>query len=352
MSLINTYRQEIRAQLPNPLDKNEWRFTRYGLLNAVREMTASGASIMSQDLKKKAQDSEGTDLKIPVFKLDGDVTVKNTRSCVIGDLENTTELVLVTWVTLVADFSMMKAQYHKNMVSYLEDMDRKIARIDNAFAKVIEDMIYAKLDAEKSSIYDSPLVGVGGSYPLVANTIQVPLALQETFFNDMEAIMEGDDFYEAPYKVLGNTTLRPPVRHYMGQGNANDENLQYQFGNYHFRFSNHLVNGATKKATGFVMTDGTVGILTRLPVDSRIPNNKAGDGTEWDKTFLKVTGAEVGVMYKSKCDDLSNQVGLEHLTASHKENFQLSFDVALVTPYNSDPATKAGVIKKFEFLTT
>lgn len=347
MSLINTLRQEIRTKLPNPVERDEWRFTKYGLLTAVREMTNSPQSIMTPELKQKALISEGTALKIPVFKM-GDVTVSNTRSCTIGNLENTTEMVTVVWSTLSVDISMRKAEHWNNEVGYLTDLSKKIQMADNALAKAVESMIYTKLDTEKSSVYNSPLVGT--DYALVGNAIQVPLANQEYFFNDLEAIMEGDDFYSMPFKVLGHTTLKPAVKHYAAQGQANDENLAYQFGGYDFRFSNHITQGAVR-ATGFCMSDGSVGILTRINADSNM-GNVAGDGTRWEKTFLDKLGFEVGVQYKSKCDDLSGVKGLAHLEATMVENWQFSIDVALITPYNSDSATLAGVIKKFEFLTT
>lgn len=346
MSLINTYKLEIRAKIPNPVERDEWRFTRYGLLTSAKEMTASPNSIITTDLKEKAKVSEGRDLKIPVFKI-GDVTVKSTRSCQIGGLENTTEMVTVNWVTLVADLSMKKAEYHKNDVSYLEDLNRKLMRIDNAFAKSVEQLIFTKLDTEKSPLYNSPIVGA--TYPIAGGALQVAPTDQEYFFNDLEAIMEGDDFYSMPFKVLGSTTLKPAVKHYGHQGQSNDENLLYQFDGYDFRFSNHVINGTGVKATGFAMTDGTLGIMTRINIDA-LMKNKAGDGTEWGTTFMDRLGYEVGYMYKSKCDDISSQAGLEHLTASMVENWQFSIDVAILTPYNSDPATKPSVIKKFEFL--
>lgn len=347
MSLLNTYKQEIRAKIPNPVERDEWRFTRYGLLTAAKEMTASPNSIITSELREKAKQSEGRDLKIPVFKI-GDVTVKSTRSCSISDLENTTEMVTVNWVTLVADISMKKAEHHKNEVSYLEDLNRKLLRVDNAFAKAAEQLIYTKLDAEKSQVNNSPLVA-GSPYSVVGNTIQVPTANQEYFFNDLEAIMEGDDFYSMPFKVLGSTTLKPAVKHYGNQGQSNDENLLYQFDGYDFRFSNHVVIGAGNKATGFAMTDGSLGIMTRINIDA-LMKNEAGDGTKWNTTFMERFGFEVAYMYKSKCEDLSGQAGLEHLTASMAESWQFSIDIAILTPYNSDPATLAGGIKKFEFI--
>jgi hypothetical protein len=344
MSLLETLKQDIRVKIPNPVERDEWRFTRYGLLTAAKEMTASPMSIVTSDLKEKAAVSEGLSLQIPVFKI-GEVTVGNARTCNIGGLENTTEMVNVTWTTLTADISMKKAEHYVNEVNYLEDLNKKLLMVDHGFAKAVEQLVYTKLDTEKSQVHTSPIVAA--EYTPVGNALQVSAAQEEYFFNNLAAIMEGDDFYSNPYKVLGSTTLKPAVNHYGNQGANNDENLQYQFDGYDFRFSNHVTIGAGKKSTGFCMTDGTLGIMTRINADARA-GHKSTKGTEWSTTRLERFGFDVGVMYESECADLSATPHLAHLTASMVEKWQFSVDVALITPYNSDPATLAGVIKKFE----
>lgn len=348
MSLINTYRQEIRTKLPDNLERDEWRFTRYGLLTTAQEMTKSADSIVSQDLKQKAIASQGTALKVPVYSL-GEVVVGNARTCAIGDLDNTTELVTVNWVTLTADMSMKPAEYAKNEVGYLEDFNKKIKNIDNSLALAVEALVYAELEAKKSTVHNSSLVGVGNPYPLVGDALQVAAAQQDTFFNDLNVIMEEDDFYSNTYKIVGSTPLKSPVMHYINQGGGNNENLTYQFDGMDFRFTNHLPTTAGSIASGFAMTDGSIGILSRNG-DDFINGRSTGDGTVWTTEFLPTLGMEVGVMEKSNCADLSGQAGLEHLTATALEKWQFSIDIAIITPYNSDPGTKAGVIKKFDFL--
>lgn len=345
--LVETYLQDIRIAFPNNLDRDEWRFTRYGLLTAAKEQTVHPLSIITEDLRQKALNSEGRSLEIPVMKK-GALTIKNQRSCTIGDYENESAMVDVTWATLVTDFSMMKAQHHKNEVSYLQDFNKKMTLVKNLFAGAIENAIYTKLDTDKSAVYGSTLVGTGLKYELVANTLQVGATEQEYFFNDVDVIMNQDNFWSPDWLVLGSTPLMSPVRHYINQGAQNDENSQYQFGPYAFRFSNQVVDGAGKKATGFIMPYGSIGLLTRVNIDAKM-GNKASDGTAWETAFLDVLGFEVGVMHKSKCDDKSNVAGLEHLEATMVENFQFSIDFALLTPYNSDSTTIAGSIKKFEF---
>jgi hypothetical protein len=45
-----------------------------------------------------------------------------------------------------------------------------------------------------------------------------------------------------------------------------------------------------------------------------------------------------------------NGAGLSHLEATMVEHWQMSYDYAIVVPYNSDLATKASAIRKFEFI--
>lgn len=346
MSLLNTIKQEIRAKMPNSVDVDENRHTRYGLLTAVQEMTNSRDSIVSPDLREKASMSEGLPLKVPVTTRLGNVTINNTRTCNIGSLDNTTELVTVNWVTLSADMSMNASEHNINDLGYLADFDKKFRAIEDGFARAIEQSVYTKLDTEKSAVYGSPFVGT--DYPLVGNTLQVAPAQQEYFFNYLQTIMEGDDFFGG-LKVIGNTTLNPDVRHWAHQGAGNDEKLDYQFGNYQFRFSPQVTIGAGKRSAGFVMQDNAIGLMTRNGRDC-VLGHKAGDGTEWGIGYSNVLGMDIGYMHKSNCDDLSGTAGLEHLTATKVEKWQFSVDVALITQYNSNPAGNAGGIKKFEFL--
>lgn len=237
--LLDTYLQEIRGIYPNNFDKNEWRFTKAGLLTAVIEMTESPFSIVNEDLKQKALTSEGRDLKIPVFK-QGDLTVKNQRSCVIEEYENETAMIEINWATLVVDISMVRSQYAKNEITYLQDLNKKLLLVKEAFTKAIETSINARLELDKSTEYNSSLVGVGAKYPLVGDALQVAIADQELFFNDIEVILEEDDFSSEVIYVLGSTPLQSFVRHWANQGKGNDENLEYQFSGKSFRFSNRI----------------------------------------------------------------------------------------------------------------
>lgn len=352
MSLFATYKQELRANYPNPLDRQEWRGTQLGLLRAAQASSVHPETILSPDVKEKAENSEGRVFKIPVTKDTGDVAITNVRTCTIGDLDSDSDLVSVTWLTMVANLHMIKEQYRKNEISYLADFDKKLRRIERSIGKALETNIYTKLDTDKSSVYGSTLVGVlanGAKYALTGDAIQVAANQRELFFNDLDAIQMADDFDLMEHLVIGSVNLMPSVRHYINQGQGNDENLSYQFGDKNFLFSNRVVDGAGKLATGFAMPNGSIGLIPRINADA-LSGNKTTDGTEWSTERLDRLGMDVGVMYKSSCEDLSAVQGLEHLSATTVERWQISLDTAIITPYNSAPTTNAGGIKKFEFV--
>lgn len=346
--LLATYQQDIRAMYPNGFDNFEWRYTKSGILTRVIEMTNSPFSIINDDLRQKALLSEGRALKIPVIK-QKELTITNQRTCAISAFENETALINVDWTTLVADISMVKSQYAKNEITYLQDLNKKLLQVKQAFIKAMETAIYARLEAAKSTTYNSSLVGTGKKYPLVGDAMQVSVANQELFFNDLDVILEADDFDTDLIYVLGSTTLRAYVTHWINQGAGNDENLSYQFAGKSFGFSNRIPAGTGNSASGFALIDGSIGILTRNNIDA-VEGHEAGDGTKWEVITIEGFPFPIGVMYKSVCSDQSalNGAGMEHLTATMLESWQFSIDFGLVTPYQSDP-TRPSPIKKFEF---
>ena len=362
MALLATVRRELRARYGNQFDADENRMTRYGVLNAVMEDNASPQTILDPDIVAKAMISEGTDLKIPVFNK-GNVTLKNVRSCTIYPYQNTTALVDVVWVTLVADFDMIPAQYLNQQdrggafetwqEAYSYNMNKKMVEVVRAFNQELEDTLFAFMDANKSTVTNSSLVGAGAKYSEVGGVIQVPLADQPLFWNDAKVIMQQDDFY-GPWKVLGNTALQSSVNQYINQGGGNAENTNFQFADYMFRFSNHITNGAGVNAAGFIYESGKIGMLNRVSAD-HLMGHRSNDA-EWYTDSLAAWGLpasiEVGVLEKSNCDDVSTATSNAALTASKHDYYQFSFDAAYLISYNSDPLTQPGVLKKFEFLNT
>jgi len=347
MSLAKTYLQDIRVEYPSELDRDELRITQNGLLYAVIEMTKSVRSIVSSDLKKKAITSNGRNLDVPVMKK-GTVTILNVRSCTIAGGNSESDLVRIVWKTLRSDIFMVPSAYDKNMISYKEDLAKKLRELVEAFMVEIEGDLDTALNANKTQVYNSTIVG--STYTLTGGAIQVPVAKQDFFFNDVAPINFADDFYAPTVRVIGSHSIMSVVSKWGNQGTGNAINTSFQFPGKNFSFSNQITVGVGKLATGYFMEDGSIGILTRTDPDARRAA-KATDGTTWMEETLPGFPFVVGIMYKSSCSDQSLlEAGLTHLTATLTEHWQISMDFGIVVPYNSDPVTKAGAIRKFEFV--
>ena len=347
MSLAATYLQDIRAQYPSNLDRDELRVTRTGLLTAVLAMTTAPNSVVSADLMIKAKASQGLNLDVPVLHK-GDVTIKNQRSCDVECSQSESGLVRIVWKTAVVDICMVPGQYEKNEIKYTTDLAQKISDRVEAFKSAIESDLDTAIDTAKNQVYNSPIVD--DKYTPVGNTLQVSGAdAKKLFFNDIDPINFEDDFYSEDVYIIASPALMSDVRYYINQGRANNENLSWQFNGKNFTFSNRITNA--QASTGYFMPNGSVGLLTRVDVDARM-RAKATDGTEWFEDTLPGLPFTVGIKYNSKCSDQSalETAGLAHLKATKVEHWQISFDYAIVLPYNSDAATKPGAIRKFEYL--
>lgn len=347
MSLIKTRLQDLRADFPNNNDRDEHRITQTGLLTAVLDMTTSATSVVSPDLRRKALESVGRNLDIPVTKK-GSVTITNVRSCEITGGQTESDMVRVVWKTIVSTVLMVPALYKTNEVGYRFDLNQKIREIVEAWKVEIEEDLDTALNANKTQVYGSSIVTT--DYTVVGGAIQVPKDQWDFFFNDLDAINFADDFYNPTIRVIASHAVMPVVRKYMNQGTGNNTNTAFQFAGKNFTFSNRITNAAGKIGTGYFMPDGTVGLLTRVDIDAA-NSSRATDGTIWDEDTLPDLPFPVGIMYKSTCDDQTAlESGLTHLQATLTEMWQFSVDYAIIVPYNSDPVTKAGAIRKFEFV--
>lgn len=349
MSLAATYLQDNRALYPSNLDRDHLRVTQTGLLTSVLDMTNSPDSVISADLKSKAIASQGRQLDVPVMRK-GSVTINNTRSCDVVCGQSQSDLVTVIWKTASVDLCMVPSQYEVNELGYITDFGKKIRERVEAFKVAIEIDLETALDTNKNQVYNSSIATT--KYTPVGNALRVQAADRNLFFNDIDPINYSDDFYNQNVKVIASPSMMSDINYYINQGSGNSTNLNFQLDGKDYTFSNRILNGVGVAATGYFMPNGSIGLLTRVDVDARMRHN-ATRGIEWFEDTLPDLPFTVGVKYDSDCSDQTalEEVGLEHLTATKIEHFQISFDYAILVPYTANLATESVAIRKFEFLT-
>lgn len=339
MSLVATRLQSWRVENP-ALDRNMTRPLEYGALDFFVGQTYAPNSIISPELRDRAFASMGNTVQVPVINYDGDVTVSNTRSCVIADDENTSALYNVVWTTYSVGFTMVPAAYLNNEISYDHDFARKMEKVSRALASALDTAAIAALEANKTQVFKDQL-----NYTVTGNVIKVGTPLASEIVGDVNPIMRANAYPEQIH-VVGNAGADSLVRKLAQHGLYNDVNKQLEWDGKVFHFTTNLANSAGDYASFYAVADGNVGVLTR--VDREALLGTKANFHEWSTVNLPYINLPVGSHYYTAVGDQSAIAGdaTADLTCAVKEYFGFSVDVAFVVAYNSDPTTVANPIIK------
>lgn len=339
MSLIATRLLNWRIQNPE-LDRNMTRPCEYGALDFFIEQTDAPNSIISPNLRDRAFASMGNTVQVPVINYDGDVTVSNTRSCVIADAENTSALYTVVWKTYSVGFTMVPTLYMNNEISYDHDFARKMEKICRALATALDQDAVAALEAKKTQVFKDLL-----QYQATANVIDVPKQMATEILGDINPIMRANCYPETIH-LIGNAGIDSLIRKLAQHGIYNDVNKRMEYDNKIIHYTNNVVNAEGKNGTAFAVVDGNVGVLTR--VDREALRRASANFHEWDVVRLPYIDLPVGSHYYTAVGDQSGIAGAasEDMVCNVKEYFGFSVDVAYIVAYNSAPETVANPIIK------
>lgn len=339
MSLLATRLQNWRVENP-ALDRNMARPLEYGALDFFASQTDAPNSIISPELQQRAFASIGNTVQVPVIDYDGDVTVSNTRSCVIADDENTSALYTVVWTTYSVGFTMVPSMYMNNEISYDHDFARKMEKITRALATALDTAAIATLEANKTQVFKDAL-----QYTVTANALAVPSQLAQDVLGDINPMMRANAYPEQIH-IIGNAGTDSLVRKLAQHGLYNDVNKQLEYDGKVFHFTTNLTNAQGNYASFYAVADGNVGVLTR--VDREALRGTRANFHEWDVVRLPYINLPIGSHYYTAVGDQSAIAGAAtaDLTCAVKEYFGFSVDVAFIVAYNSDPTTVANPIIK------
>ena len=341
MSLVATRLQNWRIENPE-LDRNMTRPLEYGALDFFIEQTQAPNSIINPNLRNRAFASIGNTVQVPVINYDSEVTVSNTRSCVIADDENTSALYTVVWKTFSVGFTMVPTLYMNNEIDYQHDFERKMEKICRALATALDTDAIAALSAAKTQVYKDAL-----QYQVTSNVIQVPTQMATEILGDLNPMMRAND-YPRTLHLIGNAGIDSLIRKLAQHGVYNDVNKRMEYDNKILHYTTQLANESQKIGTLYAVEDGNVGILTR--VDREALRRARSNFHEWDVVRLPIIDLPVGSHYYTAVGDQSAIAGdaSADMVCNVKEYFGFSVDVAFIVAYNSDPTTIANPIMKAE----
>ena len=341
MSLVATRLQNWRISNPE-LDRNMTRPLEYGALDFFIEQTRAQNSIISPNLRDRAFASIGNTVQVPVINYDGDVTVSNTRSCVISDDENTSALYTVVWKTFAVGFTMVPTLYMNNEIDYQHDFQRKMEKVCRALATALDQDAIAALSAQKTQVYKDQL-----QYTVTSNVIQVPTQMATEILGDLNPMMRANS-YPRMLHLIGNAGIDSLIRKLAQHGVYNDVNKRMEYDNKVLHYSTQLANESQKIGTLYAVEEGNVGILTR--VDREALRRARSNFHEWDVVRLPFIDLPVGSHYYTAVGDQSSIAGdaSADMVCNVKEYFGFSVDVAFIVAYNSAPSTVPNPIMKAE----
>jgi len=347
MSLVNTLALEFRAQAPE-FDKNEFRRTRAGAFDTFKMQGDAGTSWLTDDLRQKVQQSFGNTVKLPAINYK-DVTIRSTRPLTIAADENTSTLYTVTFTTLAYGFKMYPQQHFNNDVTYQQDFNKKFEAMIVKMLSTLEGLAVTQLDAQKTQVIGD----VTGGHTFASNVVsETAASLKESYIlADLDPMMMSNDYYSMTMDVIGNPGFHAVMRRMEGFGDMNQEDRTLQFLNKNMHFTNGISNASGKRATGFAVADGQLGVVTRVEPDS-LAGTTLADGHEWATVQVPGLDLTFGSYYYENAVDASGlHSGTTGLTRTTEQAFDFAIDIAFLTPYNSDASTIPTPIIKFDIAT-
>lgn len=337
MSLLATRMQNMRSS--SNLDKNEIRPSRYGALDVFMQQSADPAGILTPELRQKAEQSIGRTLETPVIDYDAGITIGNTRSVTIEDSENTSKMHTITFATYSWGFTIVPAMYMNNEISMQRDFEAKMNKYLYAFAKKLDGVCISALGAAKTQVFKDSL-----QYATTGNVLESSWDDREGIIGDINPIMAANDHF-GQIHLVGNGGFESIIRKLAQSGLYNAENKQLEYSDKVLHFTNEIVNAEGKYGTAYAVTDGMLGLLFRFERESLL-GTQARTGHEWGIENLPMLNIPCGTYYYESVSDVSGIAGAAtaDLTRGLKQHYGFAVDVAVVTPYNSDPATNASPI--------
>ena len=321
------------------LDKNEIRPSRYGALDVFMQQSADPAGILTPELRQKAEQSIGRTLETPVIDYDAGITIGNTRSVTIEDSENTSKMHTITFATYSFGFTIVPAMYMNNEISMQRDFEAKMNKYLYALAKKLDGVCVSALGAAKTQVFKDSL-----QYSKTGNVLESSWDDREGIIGDINPIMAANDYF-GQIHLVGNGGIESIIRKLAQSGLYNAENKQLEYSDKVLHFTNEITNAEGKYGTAYAVTDGMLGMLFRFEREALF-GTKARTGHEWGIENLPLLNIPCGTYYYESVSDVSGIAGAAtaDLTRGLKQHYGFAVDVAVITPYNSNPSKNASPI--------
>jgi hypothetical protein len=229
--------------------------------------------------------------------------------------------------------------YMNNEISMQRDFEAKMNKYLYALAKKLDGVCISALGAAKTQVFKDSL-----EYSKTGNVLESSWDDREGIIGDINPIMAANDYF-GQIHLVGNGGIESIIRKLAQSGLYNAENKQLEYSDKVLHFTNEITNAEGKYGTAYAVTDGMLGLLFRFEREALL-GTKARTGHEWGIENLPLLNIPCGTYYYESVSDVSGIAGAAtaDLTRGLKQHYGFAVDVAVITPYNSDPATNANPI--------
>lgn len=352
MSLVATRLLPYIYEQAQQIDKYEHRPTDTPILDRIFVPDAN--QLITPEVLRSVRGAISRPKQIPVINdpRGTAVTIGSSVTCTIPDSRNTSAYFNVTYVPYVFNIVQYPATFADNYITQEADFRTRYNAGINEIKRLAESQCVTALNNGRNLVWNASTLG---PYTQTANALRVPLAAQNLMLNNFTPILAANDFPVSPIRFAAGWGAWPTVQLYMNQGQGNATNTSFQFGNYLMDFTSRIQPGANSLAAGFFFPAGSVGAVDWLPAQFKMRTDggayRQGD-REWYSFNDASLGMEVGVYATQDCGDMSGAfpAGVDDASqsATPREAWQFTVNIATMVAYNSNPATRVAPIFRFE----
>lgn len=339
---------------------NEKRFSPLGVINAVKDSTASANYIPPTVRENLSSISSLRNAEIPVIK-DQAVTVVTTPGFehIPSNLPNSDKY----WFQPYDVFSGMRhypSANDNNMIDSEFQSREVLKNVLYEMGNTIEGILLNNLDARKTQVlnHTEQVSATSGDYAFDAtpDILKVKKAAQEeTMFYSLEALMAANELggdYSIVTNRAGLARQKAEALKY-GAGNEKNINALGFFGADRMYESGNITSSA--KFDGYLMRQGSIGVFENFPSDFRKGTEFAGKKwsvSDMDLPFVNMRANIYTDKHAVNATSLITSGNDSNLTMTHFEEMGIWVRFYVVYRYNSDLATRANDIVKIQGLTS
>ncbi len=341
---------------------NEKRFSQLGLVDAVKDGTPATEAYIPPSAREKMRSlSSLRDVQIPVIK-DQTVTVNTTPgfSFIPDNLEESAQYTF-TAVDVFSGFRHYPGQYANNAIDEAFAKKEKMKNIAYAMGQTVETLLTTVLEARRTQLLDfTTQVSQGdGTYTFNSSTdlLEVNKAAQkETMFFNLHTLMEANKL-GGDYRIVTNPG---------GLSVQKAEQLKYQMNNskdlaalgmfpMDHMYQSHGISAGSDIFNGYLLRDGSMGIVENFPFDFRNGTSFAGKTWSISDVEIPFTRMRANIYTNNEATNATALVSAgtdSNLIMSHFQEMGVWLRFYIVYRYNSDLTTRANDVVKIKGLTT